>query len=188
MEKKNEYRELFKEISLRKIYFVIPNDNGNCDRARQIVDKYTDVFQREHRAVYSGVFQSQQEALKEVNMYDEQRGYFAIAKRIRQVIEIVAFIKVFVPIIFMFLCTSYSSIGSSWGVRVVFSAIIAYDLGDTITYLVGLMFLSDIQRPSANVIRSLVMLVVNYIEVQFDMAAVYLFVRNFIYNKMHRYV
>lgn len=29
------------------------------------------------------------------------------------------------------------------------------------------------------------MLVVNYIEVQFDMAAVYLFVSNFIYNKMH---
>ena len=161
-----------------------------------------------------GVFKSQKEALKEVNMYDEQRGYFAIAKRIRQlliilryvfvgwtwlkdifgkrdwvarrqVIEIVAFIKVFVPIIFMFLCTSYISIGSSWGVQVVFSAIIAYDLGDTVTYLVGLMFLSDIQRPSANVIRSLVMLVVNYIEVQFDMAAVYLFVGNFIYNKMH---
>lgn len=214
LEKKNEYRELFKEISLRKIYFVIPNDNGNCDRARQIFDQYKDVFQREHRAVYSGVFKSQKEALKEVNMYDEQRGYFAIAKRIRQlliilryvfvgwtwlkdifgkrdwvarrqVIEIVAFIKVFVPIIFMFLCTSYISIGSSWGVQVVFSAIIAYDLGDTVTYLVGLMFLSDIQRPSANVIRSLVMLVVNYIEVQFDMAAVYLFVGNFIYNKMH---
>ena len=161
LEKKNEYRELFKEISLRKIYFVIPNDNGNCDRARQIFDQYKDVFQREHRAVYSGVFKSQKEALKEVNMYDEQRGYFAIAKRIRQlliilryvfvgwtwlkdifgkrdwvarrqVIEIVAFIKVFVPIIFMFLCTSYISIGSSWGVQVVFSAIIAYDLGDTV--------------------------------------------------------
>ena len=61
-------RELFKEISLRKIYFVIPNDNGNCDRARQIFDQYKDVFQREHRAVYSGVLKSQKEALKEVNM------------------------------------------------------------------------------------------------------------------------
>lgn len=211
LEKKNEYRELFKEISLRKIYFVIPNDNGNCDRARQIFDKYKNVFQREHRAVYSGVLQSQKEALKEVNMYDEQRGYFAIAKRIRQiliilryvfvgwtlfkdvfgkkdwvvrrqVIEIVAFIKVFIPIILMFFCTL---IEGNWIAYICFLAVILYDLGDTVTYLIGLMFLSDIQRPSANVIRSLVMLVVNYIEVQFDMAAVYLFVSNFIYNKMY---
>ena len=215
LEKKNEYRELFDEVSLRKIYFVIPNDNGNCDRARRIFDKYMDVFQREHRAVYSSVLQSQQEALKEVNMYDEQKGYFAIAKFARQllmilryifvgwtllkdvfgkrdwvarrqVIEIAAFIKVFIPIILMFLCTSYTSIGGSWIVQVVFSVVIAYDLGDTVTYLIGLMFLSDIQRPSANVIRSLVMLVVNYIEVQFDMAAIYLFVSNFIYNNEYK--
>lgn len=215
LEKKNEYRELFDEVSLRKIYFVIPNDNGNCDRARRIFDKYMDVFQREHRAVYSSVLQSQQEALKEVNMYDEQKGYFAIAKFARQllmilryifvgwtllkdvfgkrdwvarrqVIEIAAFIKVFIPIILMFFCTSYTSIGGSWIVQVVFSVVIAYDLVDTVTYLIGLMFLSDIQRPSANVIRSLVMLVVNYIEVQFDMAAIYLFVSNFIYNNEYK--
>lgn len=211
LEKKNEYRELFEEISLRKIYFVIPNDNGNCDRARRIFDEYTDVFQREHRAVYSGVFQSQKEALKEVNMYDEQKGYFAIAKFVRQlliilryvfvvwtwlkdkfgkedwvarrqVIEIVAFIKVVIPIVFMILCTSCTMMESSRIAQVGVSVIIAYDLGDTVTYLIGLMFLSDIQRPSANVIRSLVMLVVNYIEVQFDMAAIYLFISNFIYH------
>ena len=94
LEKKNEYRELFEEISLRKIYFVIPNDNGNCDRARRIFDKYMDVFQREHRAVYSDVLQSQQEALKEVNMYDEQKGYFAIAKFVRQILIILRYVFV----------------------------------------------------------------------------------------------
>lgn len=64
-------------------------------------------------------------------------------------------------------------------------AILLYDLGDTVTYLVALMFLADVQRPSANVIRSLVMLVINYIEVQLDLAALYLFISNFINNKIY---
>ena len=53
------------------------------------------------------------------------------------------------------------------------------------------MVLADVQRPSANVIRSLVMLVINYIEVQFDLAAIYLFGSNFIGGKaygMERFV
>ncbi|MBU5416947.1 macro domain-containing protein [Anaerobutyricum soehngenii] len=211
LEKKNEYRELFKEINLRKIYFVILNDNGNCDRARNIFDEYQEVFQREHRAVYSKVLRSQKAALKEINMYDEQRGYFTIAKitrllliylryvfvgwtllkdffgkwdwvRRRCVIEIIALVKVIIPILFMCVC---GAIKGSLLIQILCSIVILYDLGDTITYLIALMFLSDVQRPSANVIRSLVMLVINYIEVQFDMAAVYLFMSNFIYNKMY---
>ena len=211
LEKRNEYRELFEKINLRKIYFVILNDNGNCDRARNIFDEYQEVFQREHRAVYSKVLKSQKAALKEINMYDEQRGYFTIAKvtrllliylryifvgwtllkdffgrwdwvRRRCVIEIIALVKVVIPILFMCVC---GKIKGNLLIQILFSVIILYDLGDTITYLIALMFLSDVQRPSANVIRSLVMLVINYIEVQFDMAAVYLFISNFIYNKMY---
>lgn len=56
------------------------------------------------------------------------------------------------------------------------SFVIIYDLLDTTTYLVALMFLADIQRPSANVIRSLLMLVVNYIEVELDIIVIYLII------------
>lgn len=58
-------------------------------------------------------------------------------------------------------------------------------MGDTVTYLIALMFLADVQRPSANVIRSLVMLVINYIEVEMDIAAIYLLANNFTARKMH---
>ena len=211
LRKKNEYRELCKEINLRKIYFVVLNDNGNCDRARKIFDEYQKIFQKEHRAVYSNVMKSQKEALKEVNIYDEQRGYFAIAKFIRQlliwlrfffslwtllkdvfgrwdwvvrrqVIEIIALVKIFVPIFCMLFIT-----GTEYklSLKIAVVAILLYDLGDTVTYLVALMFLADVQRPSANVIRSLVMLVINYIEVQLDLAALYLFISNFINNKIY---
>lgn len=154
---------------------------------------------------------SQKEALKEVNIYDEQRGYFAIAKFIRQlliwlrfffslwtllkdvfgrwdwvvrrqVIEIIALVKIFVPIFCMLFIT-----GTEYklSLKIAVVAILLYDLGDTVTYLVALMFLADVQRPSANVIRSLVMLVINYIEVQLDLAALYLFISNFINNKIY---
>lgn len=52
--------------------------------------------------------------------------------------------------------------------------VILYNLIDTITYLLALMFLADIQRPSANVIRSLVLLIINYIEVELEISAIYL--------------
>ena len=149
--------------------------------------------------------------MKEVNLYDEQRGYFAIAKLTRQlliilryffslwtllkdwfgkwdwvvrrqVIEMVAFFKTIVPVLCILLmykteCTSFAN--------VVLIGILLYDLGDTVTYLIALMFLADVQRPSANVIRSLVMLVINYIEVEMDMAAIYLLANNFTARKMH---
>ena len=56
--------------------------------------------------------------------------------------------------------------------------IIVYNLLDTVTYLLSLMFLADIQRPSANVSRLLVMLVVNYIEVEFDVACIWMLLCN----------
>ncbi len=48
-----------------------------------------------------------------------------------------------------------------------------YVMLDTITYLVLLMVLSDIQRPSANVIRSMIFLLINYLEVSFDIGAIF---------------
>lgn len=44
---------------------------------------------------------------------------------------------------------------------------------DTITYLLTLIVLADIQRPSANVIRSLIFLFINHLEVSLDIAILY---------------
>ena len=46
----------------------------------------------------------------------------------------------------------------------------------------ALMFLADIQRPSANVIRSLLILMVNYIEVQLDITVLYYVAGKIFYN------
>lgn len=51
--------------------------------------------------------------------------------------------------------------------------IIIYSMADTVTYLVALMLLADIQGPSANVIRSMICLLVNYVEDSFDMALLF---------------
>lgn len=50
---------------------------------------------------------------------------------------------------------------------------VIYSLLDTVTYLLSLILMSDIQRPSANLIRSLILLLVNYLEVCADMAFLY---------------
>lgn len=99
----------------------------------------------------------------------------------------VAFFKTIVPVLCILLmykteCTSFAN--------VVLIGILLYDLGDTVTYLIALMFLADVQRPSANVIRSLVMLVINYIEVEMDIhhhhfISMILMIVNFAFSQMH---
>lgn len=53
--------------------------------------------------------------------------------------------------------------------------IIVYAMVDTITYLLTLILMADIQRPSANIIRSMIMLLVNFVEVSMDMACLCFF-------------
>lgn len=50
---------------------------------------------------------------------------------------------------------------------------IVYSLADTLTYLLILMMMSDIQRPSANLIRTWLMLFMNYMEAALDLSVLY---------------
>ena len=142
--------------------------------------RYEKTFRKEHRAVSRGVKKSQKEFLREIKLYDNQKGYFTIAKIVRQTllflrmyilglwtcikdivsqedwvirretVEIISFAKMLIPIVLMsfaFVNNPCSFFGG------VFMLVIIYDLLDTVTYLLSLMFLSDIQRPSANVSR-----------------------------------
>lgn len=47
-----------------------------------------------------------------------------------------------------------------------------YGLVDTLTYLLELIILADIQNPSANIIRSMIMLFLNYFEAVFEIAVI----------------
>lgn len=52
-------------------------------------------------------------------------------------------------------------------------AVIYYDLADTITYLISLILMADVQKPSANIIRSIMLLLFNYVEVSLEMTSLY---------------
>lgn len=97
----------------------------------------------------------------------------------RKIVEKLAFAKAVIPLFFGFLLEwntflNLSSIITIPGqLRWWIGALIIYCPLDTITYLLLLIILSDIQRPSANIIRSLIMLFVNYVEVGAEMAFLY---------------
>ena len=205
LEKKKETAELFEYIGLKKVYFIVPDEMGNYETACEVFKKYQKVFQKEHRAVARGAMKSQIEFFKEIRSYDTQKGSFAIAKFIREIlmvlriilglwtyvkdliskrdwvlrrqtVEIMTFIKMLIPVPLMLLYQGYA--GNNV-VKWLILIMLLYNLADTVTYLIALMFFADIQRPSANLSRSLIMLIVNYIEVELDVAAIYLVTQNF---------
>ena len=191
---------------------MILDEANNYNKACKIYDEYRQVFQKEHRAVYNSFIDSQRAFWNEINLYDEQKGYFAIAKLFRKLlivlryifgfwtwlkdifgkkdwvlrkktIEWVAFIKMFIPIISIMLINMFLMNNGLYVITIV----ILYNLLDTTTYLIALMFLADIQRPSANIIRSLLMLIVNYIEVELDIMTLYYLVGKIFYSKTYAY-
>ena len=88
----------------------------------------------------------------------------------RKVAEWITFGKVLLPFIGVTLVHIHTA---SWHINKICAGIIIYSMLDTVTYLVALMLLADIQGPSANVIRSMILLLVNYVEVSLDMALLF---------------
>ena len=189
---------------MKKIYFVVTDIGNNYQLADNILERYKPIFFKEHRVVSRGAIQSQKEYWKEICLYDSKKGYFAIATGVRrllliirwvlglwtyvkdliskedwvvrrQTVEVISVIKMAIPLPVLWLAFTY---GKTEWVNIILLCIIGYDLLDTVTYLLSLMLFADIQRPSANVSRSLIMLVVNYIEVELDMACVFVLIRN----------
>lgn len=167
--------------------------------ANKILEQYDEVFARQHRVVYQTTWQAQCRQAYEIIKFDETKGYFSVAKTIRlfiallrmlfmpillfkdiigkydwhtrrKVTEIITFIKVLLPFILLFFIRNHM-LGSY--TKEICIVIIIYSMADTVTYLVALMLLADIQGPSANVIRSMILLLVNYVEDSFDMALLF---------------
>lgn len=97
----------------------------------------------------------------------------------RKIVERLTFIKAVLPLLLGFLLEWEPFLNLSTFITVPgqlrwwIGLLIIYCLLDTITYLLLLIILSDIQCPSANVIRSIIMLFINYIEVGCGFAFLY---------------
>jgi len=200
LQEKKKDPEYFDYMPLKRIIFCILDEDGsrkNIKIFQNILEKYKKCFKKNHRVVYQNSVAAQIRYLRNIRKYDESRGYFWVAKYFRLIIawlrvvfvpvlfikdlfggvdwqkrrgivEIITVIKLIVPFVLAGLMhvlkyTNYK----------VYSGISLYFMLDTITYLLCLIFLSDIQRPSANVIRSMILLFINYLEVSFEISLLY---------------
>lgn len=192
---KKKDKELLEYTSLQKIYFVISNEE-NYKIAQEILVTYKRTFKKERWTVARNSLESQMQLLKQIQLYDLRNGYFTITKFIRYMlvliriflfpinylkdllgkedwekrrtfVEVFAIFKVLVAVGILYFIDSSTGIWSNLQ-----SILMMYGLLDTITYLLALIILADIQNPSANIIRSLFMLFINYIEIVFELTIV----------------
>ena len=172
--------------------------------AGEVWKSYEKILRYDHKVVMQHTWMAHFRYIQEIRKYDKSRGYFAIAKnfrlllmylrvlflpllsvkdvlggynweRRRAVVEGMVILKMFLPFAFFMIINEcdYSS-GLAAGLQI----LTLYLMADTVTYLLVLIVLSDIQRPSANVIRSMIFLFINYLEVSADMSVLF-YLNNF---------
>lgn len=191
--------EMFNYAGIENIYFYVCGKSINDFRCtRNLLDKYKKIFACNKKVVYQSSVRTHFQMMNEIRHYDLDRGYFAIAKgfrllligmrtlflpftvikdwrgkndwqKRRSVVEIITIVKILLPFIaYMVLKLVPENVKQC--VEIGIGALLIYCLADTVTYLFTLIFLADIQKPSANIIRSMILLFVNYLEVSLDMA------------------
>lgn len=200
--------EMFEIINIPKIYFVIYDTEEQVQKEHFACinkiwqEKYKLLAQENQRIVYQKSLESHCSYIKEIKAYDETRGYFSVARKIRlalmyvryvfcpfmllkdafgknnwkkrrQSVELLAIAKIFLPLLLWLFLSLYQSKQVPCFVMGCSRTLVVYSMSDTITYLLILIIMADIQRPSANLIRSMLMLFVNYIEVALDLTFLY---------------
>lgn len=164
--------------------------------------EYGKIYHQEHHVVFQDCFTAQRQYYNEILLNDESRGYFAFAgmfrwslvkirmifgwvsnkakeemggidwKERRIAVEKITVFKVLFPVVGFLLaryCQCIKETAAMHGV----SFILFYSMADTVTYFLALIMMADIQKPSANIIRSLLLLFFNYVEVSWGMAYFY---------------
>lgn len=206
VEWKKEDPEMFDLSALEKMYLYIYRQNETCGdqnyrKAQRIFEKYRSAFEKNKRVVYQSSAEAHIRYINEIVRYDEQRGYFSVAKNARLFLMLIRFLfmpamilkdklyqndwenrrrfvekltfgKALLPLIFYFIW-KVCAVETDSIMAGILSIILIYNMCDTVTYLLVLILMSDIQRPSANIIRSMILLFVNYMEVSFEMAFLY---------------
>ena len=183
------------------IFFIWKRDESDLKKAQEILKQYKEIFGKGERIVWQNSLKAQLQYLMEIVRYDKMRGYFCIARivriflafirllsvytylkdwggghswqRRRLWVELTVLLKLVVAVAFIYIFTVS---GRFWREAIIFPAIcvLLYNMADTTTYLVSLLLMADIQKPSANIIRSLLLLLLNYMEVSLDTTALYL--------------
>lgn len=183
---------------IEKIYLLIYKEKDS-DEAIRVYKKYEPLLVQEKRMMACGAWELHKAYVNEVYYNDtKRRGYFTLTKLIRlflvsirsifvlsfllqyltgkkgwkvkkQAIEIETIVKVILPVLLALF------VWKNPGTRLlpVICGIIIYTGADTLTCLAGLVFLTDIYEPSANPIRSISMVLMNYLELSLDMSVIY---------------
>lgn len=168
-----------------------------------LLSRYRRILNRGKSVVSHYSPQSQMQYFTEIKKYDHDRGYFCIAKVIRVVlsflrlsiffvytclkdvlggkdwqrrrfwVEMTVALKIGMAVLFGYLLVHCSQ-AATGAPGILLRFILCYNLADTITYLISLILMADIQKPSANVIRSMLLLLLNYVEVSIEIACLYL--------------
>ena len=157
--------------------------DANFREAKKIWKEYALILSRNHRVVYQNSFLAHIRYMVEIKRYDEQRGYFSVTKgfrflllllriifmpivllkdgigkydwqKRRIVVEWVAFVKLLLPAVTLIYIFVTRRMAGADSVTYIVSGITLYMMLDTLTYLLVLIVHADIQRPSANIIRT----------------------------------
>jgi len=188
---------------INKIYIVV-FDKEDTKCIQTIRHQYVNSVNSGKQLLYLTTEESYRAYLKEVQFYDsERRNYFATVKYLRLLlirsekvfiisfllrkiladktwegrrtfIEIEALSKCLIPLIFL-LASPYITPNIGY----VLMAFSVYLMLETLVYAAKLLFLSDIQNPSANGIRSILLLFANYLEINISFAFLYKFYKCF---------
>ena len=174
--------------------------DGKVKTVKNVLREYRKIFGRGRQVVSHCSLQSQKQYLFEVLRYDRDRGYFCIARLIRIMltglrffsvytylkdlfgrknwqrrrfwVEMTVVLKIGMAVLFGYLLVHCSQ-AAAGAPGLLLRFILCYNLADTVTYLISLILMADIQKPSANVIRSMLLLLLNYVEVSIEAACLY---------------
>lgn len=192
--------ERFNAAGIQQIFFYVYDKDSSRGKAfyeyaECVRKRYLGLFEKDKKVVFQFSLRAHLQYLLEIYRNDGKRGYFSVAwafrlllmvvripflipmfikdlaggecwERRRTCVEYIALAKMLLPLAFCYV--EYKNPGTYW-----LMAVVIYCMCDTVTYLLTLILLADIQKPSANVIRSMVMLFVNYMEVAFELAFLY---------------
>ncbi len=200
---KREDKEMFEMSGIEQIIFFVYNSSGdNYECADKAWNEFQEIFVKEKRVVHHTSTQAFFRYWQEITQNDDKRGYFALAKGIRHLlmairllffpllylkdcigkcdwekrrrtVEFIAFGKIAMASIFCCLVKMTDLFDVCTCIGYVCIILSLYCMFDTITYLLMLILMVDIQNPSANLIRSLILLFVNYIEVSLESTFLY---------------
>lgn len=170
--------------------------------ADTILAKYMPSVKKNQKVVFQFSWKVHVRYINEIKNYDKVKGYFSVARgfrlllmrfrtiflpvmmlkdlfggcnwqRRRHFVELLALVKVGILPLGWWLLSQLPAEGCGHYLEVGFAVLLIYNMCDTISYLLTLIIMADIQNPSANLIRSMIMLLVNYIEVTGDTAFLY---------------